>query len=118
MALRAVAGAPFPGVSKPEQSEADLAVEYLRAVVPVMRELGVAVFGDVELGLPPAKTAVLEAQAERAAPAEQERLNKELAEERRRQRIDEARAEMRLTLAHTGRSYTDAEIDQFLGPIE
>jgi hypothetical protein len=86
------------------------------ALVVSMRSLGVVQAFGIVLGPPPPKVAVLEKAAADAPPEERSRLNLELAEEKRRIRLEELRESMRLDLASTGRSYSDSEIDRLIGP--
>jgi hypothetical protein len=86
-------------------------------LVDSMRRLGVVSAFGIVLGPEPTKAAQLEKAAELATPAEQARLNKELAEEKRRLRIEKAREEMRLQLgAVGGHDYTDKQIDIYIDP--
>jgi hypothetical protein len=86
-------------------------------LVGEMRSLGVLAAFGVTLGPPPPKVQKLEQAAALAPPGEAERLNKELAEERRRLRIEAARADMRNLLAASGgQDYSDARIDAMLDP--
>lgn len=86
-------------------------------LVDSMRTLGVVSAFGVVLGPPPAKVVALEKAAETAAPGDRERLNKELADEEHRLRVERARADMRLQLAASGREYSDEEIDHLTGPV-
>lgn len=76
-----------------------------------MREVGALQAFGVVLGPPPSRVETLAASVARGDSEPQE-----LAEERRRARVEAAREEKRLELAATGRSYSDEEIDRFLDP--
>ncbi len=78
----------------------------------VMRELGILQACGVVLGPPPPR-----AEAIAAAVARGDAEPQELAEEKRRARIEDARGEKRLELAATGRTYSDEEIDRFIDPM-
>lgn len=73
-----------------------------RALVAAMRETGVTKAFGVELGPEPKPPA---AEVKPPTP-----------EERRLARIEQARDELRLTLAHTGQTFTDAQLDAMLDP--
>ena len=85
----------------------------LRELVGVMRELGVAQAFHVTLGPAPTKAVQLEAQAAQGQPVQQE-----LAEEIRRQRIQELVDEVELLLAATGQTYTREQLLQFVDPAK
>jgi hypothetical protein len=91
------------------------AAEYLRHVVPVMRELGIVSYRGIVLGPEPPKAVQLAAKLEQEP--DRPELRQELAEELQRQKVARARDEMRLTLGATGRDYTDEQIDALIGPI-
>lgn len=87
-------------------------------LVASMRALGVTSAFGVTLGPPPSRAEVIEKTITLAPPAEQERLNKELAEERHRIRVEKARDDMRLLLAASGVEYSNDHLDKLIGPIE
>lgn len=86
----------------------------LRMLVGTMRELGVLQAFGVILGPEPDRLAKLEKAAQR--PDAGPEVTQALAAERRQARIEAARQEKRDMLAGNGRTYTDAQIDQFIDP--
>lgn len=77
-----------------------------------MRELGVVQAFGIVLGplpRPAEKLAELEAKGP---------VTQELAEERLRLRQQAARDQLRLELAANGRSYTDEQLDEMIGPVQ
>jgi hypothetical protein len=81
-------------------SEYHISPERFGEVVRMMRDLGVVQAFGIILGPAP-----------RPAPSPEEEKR-----DRRQERIDEARAEVRIQLAATGHDYTDAQIDALLEP--
>jgi hypothetical protein len=82
----------------------------LRALVPVMRELGVVSCCGIVLGPAPARLDQLrDGLVLEESPGERERLEREA----RRQAVFQ---EYRDKLAATGREYTDAQLMQFIPP--
>lgn len=78
------------------------------ALVDSMRAKGVVSAFGVVLGPPPSAAAALAAEAERSGDPEAARLA----------RVAQAREDMRQQLAHTGREYSNKELDEFIGPVE
>ena len=97
-------------------------LEDYRSLVVLMREHGVISACGVTLGPTPSRAVAIEnaiesAAMESAPPLLLERLNKELAEERRRIRVEKAREDMRTLLAASGIDYTNEQLDKMIGPV-